>query len=234
MEELLNQFCNSVTEVCRSIEDIVNVISKPNLIVTIINILVPSIFTILGTWIGGVIAHKNEKRKFLWECHINFLEIVNKFLSDIRDIIKELVDLEKLPALMLKETNEKVDFKNWKDFNSIANDIIEMSKTIKNLDIDEKKYPIIYSFKEQYIKKSYDVIYFDKFSDICSEYERNAAKYYHLISENLVEKSKLIVSQIEIATQNNMTCFDIQAFKLQLIDFVRDINHEIDLFKIRK
>lgn len=234
METFLNLLEKSVTEVCNSIEEIVNVINKPNYVVIFITIIVPSIFTLIGTWIGGEIVHKNEKRKFLWESHLKYLEITNKFLSDIRDIIKELLDLERIPALMLKEPNEKLDFKNWKDFNSIADDVIEMTKTIKNLEIDEMKFPVLYSFKEQYLKKAYDVIYFDKFCDICSEYERNAAKYYHLISEKLVKRSKSLVNQIEIATQNNMKDLDLLQFRLQLIDHVNEINEEIDSFKIKK
>ena len=229
MEDLLNQILQTTIDIKETLFEILNKTKWSEILVTM---SFSVIVAFIGALIGACFSQKNEKKKFLWNCYINFLSIVNTFLSDVTYIIKELADLERLPALMLNEPNEKVNFTNWKDYKSIVNDINEMKKTISNLAIDATSMPIIFSYKELYLKIANDVIYFDKFSEISSKYERSAVNYYHLISGKIKNKSENIIKQLEVVTNNDMSNFDIWDFKRQLIEFVKEINYEIDSFKI--
>lgn len=200
---------------------------------TIIQLLISSGLGILGTVLGYCIAFRQQKKEFLWNCYLKYLQALNVSLYKIRNIIIELEDLEKIPALILNQADNKCEFKTWKDFELIKEDVFELRKTIKNLDIKENEDYMNQMYKENYIIKANDILYFDKFTEIYSEWTLNVSRYYHLISKELRVKNDELLTELFEASKNRMKDFDIREYERKLSNYVEQINEHIDSFKIK-
>ncbi|MGP1565116.1 MAG: hypothetical protein ACTTHU_06770 [Treponema sp.] len=135
---------------------------------------------------------------------------------------------DKNPAL-----GEEYFYGNLNDYNSVVYKIRDLRKEIDKLDIDQSAYSSKREYKEKYIKQSDDVLNFNKFIEICTNYQNKAVNYYYLISKDLRREHADIINKIAKATQENMVQFNVEDLKLDLVNHINHINEKIIGKKIK-
>ena len=235
MKQLINEISNSSNNIYMGICEIATILNQTDWI----DILAPWILSIISGIVGYRISSGNEKKKFKRSCLIDYLTFTNYFLIEVNAIIMKLVNLQKLAKTLIdfdKKTNAKYSYfyENLSNYSEVVLKISKLRNEIESLEFNEPTYSAKNQYKEEYIKQSDDVLNFNKFVEICENYQRKALNYYYLISRDLRKEHADIIETITKATQNNLVNFNIENLKKDLINHINHINEKIIGQKIKE
>ena len=198
-----------------------------------LSIFFTGLFTILAGIIGYWISLRNEKKRFIWDCYVAYLETVNIFHIEFLKILIDLEDLEKLPVFLMKEASQIVEFTNRKNFYYVREDAIEMNKTMKSLQINETNDVLQAHYKLKYIDKVKKLTDYDIFTTMATEFKRNSARYSFFISSELRNIGNQLYYDVVNARKNEMREFDIWAFEEKISNFESNIEEELTKLHIK-
>jgi hypothetical protein len=196
-----------------------------------------------GTFIGGILSSifsftsfivliytllqdKETKRK---EIYFEYLKLVNIFAIKINDLLSTIVNIDKYSRHLLGHTN--VNFfivESLNDYFSVINKIDNLHKYLEtnknNYNVPNTNNKIYFDILMRDIIK---VINPNIFIEICSEFENNSCNYYYLIKQSFRQIYKNIIKYVQFGSFNSMKDFDIQKLKIDLNEYVYQINEEI-------
>jgi hypothetical protein len=219
-------------EIVKQLTIIAKSLSENNYFSDIIPWLLGLVSTSIGGIIGYIISSRQDKKRFIRESHIEYMKLTNEFLSDINNLITSMVNIQKISFLLIGDQNdpdkyELFFYKNLNYYNLVVNKVRALRKYIDTIDFNTEEYSSKNHYKEQIVKLSDDILNFNIFVSICSKYEKNAVNYYYFINKKLREDHADIINNISNATTRNMTDFNIEDTKKQIVLHIQKINENI-------
>jgi len=226
-------------EIADQLTIIANSLSQNNIFSDIIPWMLGLVSSSVGAIIGYIISSRQEKKRFIRDCHIEYMKLTNDFLSEINRIITSMVNIQKMGVLLIGDQNspEKYDqyfYSNLKDYYAVVNKIRSLRKNIESLVFDSEAYTSKKHYQEQIIKLSDEILNFNIFVNICSKYEKDAVNYFYFINKELRIEHAAIITDISKATERNMTDFDIEAIKKHIVSHIQKINEKIIGHKLKE
>ncbi|MCL2765000.1 MAG: hypothetical protein FWD40_06940 [Treponema sp.] len=187
-------------------------------------------FILISVFLGAIVTYfftrKQSDKEFKKTCYISFLNAFNEYLSDINEIIMNILKINKLGPIVCDDEFRKFIITDLSNYYNVITVIKEFRFYLNN---KLKKHWLENTLYEEYYKKlqiaANEMVDFDLFIRITKKMQKNSINYYYIIDHKLRNKYDEILKEVQEYTMKNMYDFNIENFNKELVDYIKVINN---------